>query len=94
MKAVLGNPVMHFSAAISYNLYIWHQWLAVHLKNVRFPYWEGSDLPNMTGNNVWQHRYTWIVLVVSVLFAALVTYLYEKPMNRLIMNANIQRKES
>ena len=94
MRAALGNPVMHFFAAISYNLYIWHQWIAVHLKNVRFPYWEGSALPNMTGNIAWQRSYTWIVLTVSVLFAALVTYLYEKPMNRLIMHADLKRKES
>ena len=94
MQTVLGNPVMHFFAAMSYNLYIWHQWIAVHLKNVRFPYWEGSALPNMTGNVAWQHSYTWIVLTISVLFAALVTYLYEKPMNRLIMHADLKRKES
>ena len=94
MRAVLGNPVMHFLAVISYNLYIWHQWLAVHLKTVRFPYWEGSELPNLSGNTVWQHRYTWIVLVSAVLLAALITYLYEKPMNRLIMRTSLKGKES
>lgn len=92
IRTVLGNPVMHFFAAISYNLYIWHQWLAVHLKTVRFPYWEGTDLPNMTGNTVWQHRYTWIVLASAVLFASLITYLYEKPANRLIMHSRNNRK--
>ncbi len=94
MRAILGNPVMHFLAAISYNLYIWHQWLAVHLKTVRFPRWEGSTLPNMAGNVVWQHRYTWIVFAVSLLLAALITYLFEKPMNRLILRANPNRKDS
>ena len=92
MQTILGNPVMHFLAAISYNLYIWHQWLAVHLKNVRFPYWEGTELPNMSGNTVWQHRYTWIVLICAVLLAALITYLYEKPMNRLIMRTSLTER--
>ena len=94
MRAVLGNPMMHFLAAVSYNLYIWHQWLAVHLKSVRFPYWEGSELPNMAGNTAWQHSYTWTVLITSLLFAALITYLFEKPLNRALLRVNFKRKES
>ncbi|MBQ4093803.1 MAG: acyltransferase, partial [Oscillospiraceae bacterium] len=58
---LFGNPLMRFLALISYNLYIWHQWIAVQLKQWRIPYWEGTELPNMAGNRVWQERYTLIV---------------------------------
>ena len=86
-RVVLGNPLMHFLALISYNLYIWHQWIAVHLKEVRFPFWAGEELPNIAGNTVWQQKYTWTVLAVSVAIAALITYLYERPLHDLLLKS-------
>lgn len=84
---VFGNRVMRFFAAISYNLYIWHQWLAVRLKQWRIPYWEGTELPNFTGNRVWQERYTLVVFIAAIAVAALLTYLWERPAHRRLLAA-------
>jgi len=85
-RAVFGNRIMKFFAAISYNLYIWHQWLACRLKDWRIPYWEGTEYPNFTGNRPWQEKYTAVVFVVSIVVAILLTYLVERPANRALLN--------
>ncbi len=85
IRAVFANPLSRFLAAISYNLYIWHQWLAVRLKEWRIPFWAGDTAPNLTGDRVWQWKYTLIVLCASLLAAALATYLLERPMARRIL---------
>lgn len=79
-RFLLSNRVMVFLAAVSYNLYIWHQWLSVRLKEWRIPYWEGETAPNFTGDMLWQRKYTWIVIGVSLAVATIVTYLIEKPL--------------
>ena len=83
--AVFGNRVMKFFAGISYNLYIWHQWLACRLKDWRIPYWEGTEYPNFTGNRPWQEKYTAVVFAVSIAVAVLLTYLWERPANRAML---------
>lgn len=85
LQWVFSNRVMRFLAAISYNLYIWHQWLAVRLKDWRIPYWEGDTLPNMAGNRVWQWEYTLLVFALSIGLAALVTYAFERPVSRRLL---------
>jgi len=83
--AIFGNRVMKFFAGISYNLYIWHQWLACRLKDWRIPYWEGTEYPNFTGNRPWQEKYTAVVFLVSIAVAVLLTYLLERPANRTML---------
>lgn len=84
-RLVFGNRIMKFFAAISYNLYIWHQWLACRLKDWRIPYWEGTEYPNFTGNRPWQEKYTAVVFLVSIAVAVLLTYLVERPANRALL---------
>ena len=72
---------MLFFAGISYNFYIWHQTLAVRLKQARIPSYTGST-PNMDGQTVWQHRYTLVCFIAALLFAAFMTYVIEKPCAR------------
>ncbi len=76
---VCGNPVTRFLAAISYNFYIWHQTLAVWLKTLRIPACAAEE-PNRVGEQPWQTRYTLLCFAAAVAVAALVTYLWEKPL--------------
>ena len=93
-RKFFDNKVMHFLAGISYNLYIWHQVLAVKLKEYKIPYWEGDELPNIAGNKEWMKSYTLIVVLVALAAATIVTYLVEKPCAKLIGKlTRIRRKE-
>ena len=78
----LGNPLTRFLSAISYNFYIWHQFLAVRLKARHIPAYV-SELPNQSGEQPWMTRYTWLCFAAAVAAGALVTYLWEKPAARL-----------
>lgn len=81
-RALLSNRAAVFLSAISYHVYIWHQWLAVKLKEWRIPDWTGEQPPNLTGDRVWQWQYTLLVVVVTLLVATLLTYLFERPLAR------------
>ena len=81
----LGNRLMKFLATISFNLYIWHQYIAVKLKEFRIPYWEGDIPPNQLGDKPWMWKYMLLCIAVSLVVAILTTYLIEKPLARLIL---------
>lgn len=93
-SVLFGNRLMRFAAGISYNMYLWHQWIAVHLKSVRVPYWEGEKLPNMAGNHPWQVKYTALCFFAAFAAAVLVTYLIERPAARAIAEYNKERNLS
>lgn len=84
-RIIWDNRVMGFLATISFNLYICHQYLAVKCKEFHFPNWGGLDLPNMTGDVVWQWKYTIICFGFSFLIAVAMTYFVERPMAKWIM---------
>lgn len=85
LRLLLGNRLMHFLAGISFNLYIWHQYIAVKLKEFRIPYWEGTTPPNQLGDKPWMWKYMLLCIVLSLVMAILTTYLIEKPIARLIL---------
>ena len=85
---------MHFLAGISYNLYIWHQVIAVKLKVHRIPFWEGDEYPNIAGNRPWMIKYTLIAVLAAFAAAVAATYLIEKPCAKLIGKlTGIRRKK-
>jgi len=84
-RFLLGNKLMKFLATISFNLYIWHQYIAVKLKEFRIPYWEGDIPPNQLGDKPWMWKYMLLCIAVSLVVAILTTYLIEKPISRLIL---------
>lgn len=83
---LLGNKIMKFIAGISFNLYIWHQYLAVKLKELRIPYWQGEIPPNMFNDRIWMWKYQTLCIVAALLAAILATYLLEKPAAKFILN--------
>lgn len=85
IRFLFANKVIRFLSSISFNLYIWHQIIAVKLKDYRIPYWEGDTPPNMTGDKAWQWQYTILICIVSFAVAVIVTYGIEKPMAKLIL---------
>ena len=78
----VGNPGIRFLSAISYNFYIWHQYLAVKLKEWHIPPYAALDLPQRYEGRLWQQKYTAICFLSALALAALVTYLWEKPIAR------------
>ena len=85
-RFVLSNRIMRFLSAISYNLYIWHQWLAVKIKyDFRIPFWQGSVPPNQLMDNEWSAKYAVIITIAAFAVAIITTYLIEKPFSALIL---------
>lgn len=83
---LLGNKVMRFFAGISYNLYIWHQYISVKLKEFRIPYWEGTVAPNQLNDQPWMWKYLIICIAVSLFVAVFITYCVEKPAAKFILD--------
>ncbi|MCD7749169.1 MAG: acyltransferase [Oscillospiraceae bacterium] len=78
----VGNPATQFLAGISYNYYIWHQFLACRLKDWHIPAYT-SLLPNQAMEQPWQIQYTLLCFLAAGVAAAAITYLWEKPLYRL-----------
>ncbi len=83
LERALGNPVTRVLADISYNFYIWHQFLACRLKDWHIPPYT-AELPNQAYEQPWQTRYTIVCFVAAAALAAVCTYLWEKPIQRLV----------
>lgn len=83
LRFLMGNRVMGWLGAISLNYYLVHQTISVHLKRLGIPPSE-SPLPNQAGERAWQYPYTWLCFGISLVMAAAITYLIEKPAARLL----------
>ena len=83
VRKILDNRVLSAIAAVSYNLYLWHQWLIVRLCST-FGAKSGADIAN--GGVSIQWTVTIMGLVIAFVVAALTTYGIEKPVSRLILN--------
>ena len=83
IRKLLDNRVLAAVAAVSYNLYLWHQWLIVHLCTVLGAK-NGSDIAK--GGESFQWTVTIVGLVLAFAAAAALTYGLEKPMSKLILH--------
>lgn len=82
-RLISCKPVRWLSM-ISYNVYIWHAYAALRLKEWHIPPYT-NPLPNQAGEQPWQLQYTLLSMAVAVVLGALVTYLIERPAARLIL---------
>ncbi len=83
MRILFSNPIMKFLSAISFNYYIWHQVLAVWLKEWRLPPYT-APYPNQAGEQPWQMLYTLLCFGLAILLAAALTFGLEKPAAALV----------
>ncbi len=88
---LFSNRIMRFLAGISYNLYIWHSHLALRLRAWHIPPYT-DEMPQRAGEQPWQTQYTWLCFAGAVVVAALLTYLWECPLNRLGSRLLLQKK--
>ena len=83
VRFLLGNAVMRFLAAVSLQFYIWHQLLAVKIKQ-----WglipSQSATPWMDYEFRWQALYTVSCFLLALALATLITYLFERPIARML----------
>lgn len=86
LRMLFSNRIMRFLSGLSFNFYIWHQFLAVRLKAWRIPPYEGEN-PNQAGLQPWQQHYTLCCFVAALLTSLLITYLIEKPCAKRIQRA-------
>lgn len=93
IRWLFSNALMRFLAGISYNVYIWHQWIAVKLKEWRIPYWFGDTPPNMTGDTAWQWKYTALILITTIAAAVLATYCLERPAGEWLLQRPQKKRE-
>ena len=92
-RAIFSNPAARFFSAISFNLYIWHQTIAIKLRENKIPYYVSeSGWPGRDAGRAWQWKYTLICWAVSIGVAALITYLVEKPLHKLILGGFRKKK--
>lgn len=78
-KRILANPVLIFLAAVSYNLYLYHQMIARELLEHRIPPFAGTD---QHADPHWGPAFNVVAFAASIAFAAIVTYGFERPILR------------
>lgn len=72
-----------FLSAMTYSFYLWHQSIAVWLKQARIPFWQGEVPPNQQGDLPWMSQYNLLCWLVALAVAAASLLLVEKPILRL-----------
>lgn len=77
LQKLLDNRLMRFLSAISMNLYIWHQLLAVQMRLAWFP-----DADTLHADTPRQQAYTVLCYCVSIVVAMAATYGLEQPVTR------------
>ncbi|HZO93690.1 MAG TPA: acyltransferase [Candidatus Baltobacteraceae bacterium] len=84
LQLALANPALLFMAAISYNLYLWHQPIALALVGRHIPPWTGSD---QHADPRWMLSFAFVAVPAAIAVSAAITYAFERPILRLRLGA-------
>ena len=87
LRFLFGNRVMAFLSSVSYAFYMWHQMVTLHLKEWGIPP-SKSVQPWMDGELSWQWPYVLLCFGISLLISIVVTYLFERPLQRRLSGAS------
>ena len=87
IRALLDNRVLAAIAAISYNLYLWHQFIIVRVR-IALGCNSGADVAAMGVQTQWMLHFESLALALAA--AALLTYLLEKPLHRLLCSRDMR----
>lgn len=82
VRKIMDNRVLAAIAAISYNIYLWHQWLMVRLR-MALGASSGADVANAGASAQWALTIT--ALTVVFCLASVITYGFERPISGLIL---------
>lgn len=93
IQKILGNKIMRFLSGISFQIYIWHQFIAVQLKKHHIPTWTGEQEPNIVGDKQWMWKYFILCWGAAILVAVFVTYCIEKPCAKWVLKLGKKEKE-
>ena len=93
MRKLFSNRIIRFLSGISFNFYMWHQFLALRLKAWRIPPYTGDE-PFREGQQPWQTLYTWGCFAFAIIVAVALTYLVEKPCAKWIKKKTSLRKNA
>ncbi len=86
-RFLFSNTLMRLLGTLSFNLYIWHQWIMVMLRQ-SLGFLSGADVA-AAGTKI-QALLTLEALGLSLFVAAVLTWFFEKPMYRLMMKEKIK----
>ncbi len=89
-RIIASKPIRYLSM-ISYNIYIWHAFIALRLKEWHIPPYTAAN-PNQAGEQPWQTLFTWLSIFAAVAAGALATHLIEKPFAKLILRKKASAK--
>jgi peptidoglycan/LPS O-acetylase OafA/YrhL len=78
-QRVLANRVLLFLAAISYNLYLWHQPIARELLALHLPAFAGADPHD---DRAWQLAFWFVAIPMALGVSTIITYAFERPILR------------
>lgn len=92
VRFVLGNKVMKVLSAISFQFYMYHQVLAVQMKERRLiP--SASLTPNQDSERPWQIIYSLCCFAVPLILGLVLTYGFEKPIIRFFEQRRSRKKK-
>lgn len=77
-RKIVANKILVFLSLVSYNLYIWHDYILLQLLKYRIPHFIGDSQHNNPSFNPF--LYTILAFGISIAIATLVTYLFERPL--------------
>ncbi len=77
--SILANPVLVYLAAISYNLYLYHQLI---IRELMWHHWPGSIARDPHYDPQWQALFTYVGGLTTIVAATLATFGFERPLIR------------